>query len=61
MALPELSDQDRNWYILKGYEIIEGDGLRIWFLNKKFHRENGPAVEFANGSKYFFIHGKKIG
>jgi hypothetical protein len=32
---------------------------KIWFdENKKYHREDGPAIEFKNGTKMWFIHGK---
>ena len=33
------------------------DGYKIWYLNGKFHREDGPAVEFANGTKDWFLNG----
>ena len=33
--------------------IKEGD----WYLNGKCHRIDGPAVEFADGSKYWFLNG----
>ena len=30
-----------------------------WFnLEGKLHRENGPAIEFANGDKSWWINGK---
>jgi len=33
-------------------------GTRNWYLNGMFHREDGPAREFANGSNEWFIHGR---
>jgi len=27
------------------------DGSKEWFLNGQRHREDGPAVEYANGHK----------
>ena len=31
-----------------------------WFLNNQYHRENGPAVEYANGDRlwcfYDYLH-----
>ena len=33
-------------------------GDKYWFLNGKRHRENGPAVEYANGGKCWFFNGK---
>jgi len=57
-SLPKLSDQERNWYILKGYEIIEYPELRFWRLNGKLHREDGPAVEYPSGTKCWYLNGK---
>ncbi len=31
----------------------------FYFLGNKFHREDGPAIEYPNGSKYWFLHGKE--
>ena len=28
-----------------------------WFKNGKIHREDGPAIEFAGGTKYWFLNG----
>jgi len=59
MSLPELSEQDRNMYILTGYEIIEHEcGLRSWWLNGLYHREDGPAVEFADGHREWYLNGE---
>jgi len=58
MAIPKLSDQYRNWYILKGYEIHEYPEMRFWYLNGKRHREDGPAVEFASGAKFWYKNNK---
>ena len=30
-----------------------------WMLGDKIHREDGPALEFANGSKEWFLNGKR--
>jgi hypothetical protein len=29
---------------------------KFYFLHDKLHREDGPAVEFANGDKYWFLN-----
>ena len=34
------------------------DGTRRWFINGKFHREDGPAVEYTNGTKRWYINNK---
>lgn len=36
---------------------IDSDGTK-WWLNGKFHREDGPAVEDAYGTKSWWINGK---
>ena len=52
MISSELSEQDRNWYILKGYEILtDARGNRAWYLNSICYREDGPAVEWADGGR----------
>ena len=37
---------------------IDNKGNKEWYLNGKFHREDGPAIERANGSKAWYINGK---
>ena len=34
-------------------------GAKSWFLNSKCHREDGPAIECADGDKYWYLNGKK--
>ena len=36
----------------------EEDGTVRWYLNDHLHREDGPAVEWANGSKEWWINGQ---
>ena len=35
-------------------------GNKFWFLNGEYHREDGPAIEFANGNKSWYLHGKEV-
>ena len=35
------------------------DGTKFWYLNDKYHREDGPAVERADGTKSWFLNGKR--
>ena len=35
------------------------DGNKEWYLNGKFHRVDGPAVEYANGYKAWWLNGKR--
>jgi hypothetical protein len=37
---------------------ISANGTKVWYLNDKFHREDGPAVEFANGTKWWYLNDK---
>jgi len=54
-----LTEQERNWYVLKGYTIIELLNWRIWKLNNRTHREDGPAMESVSGSykNYWYLNG----
>ena len=43
----------------KTYEVkVFDNGNKFWYLNGKFHREDGPAIEWANGDKVWYINGK---
>jgi len=37
----------------------DGSILNYWYHTKILHREDGPAIEYANGYKVWFIDGKK--
>ena len=39
---------------------VDGWGTKRWFLNGKFHREDGPAVEYADGDKQWYLHDEKV-
>ena len=41
--------------------VIEwSDGAKVWYLNGKLHRTDGPAVERADGSKSWYLNGKQL-
>ena len=43
------------------YEVkVYPNGTKYWYLNGKFHREDGPAIECANGTKYWFLNDKEF-
>jgi hypothetical protein len=44
---------------MKEYTVKVYDNRTEWFLNGKRHREDGPAVEYANGFKAWCINGKR--
>ena len=35
------------------------DGTKAWWLNGKYHREDGPAYESLNGTKAWYLNGKR--
>jgi hypothetical protein len=38
---------------------IDEYGIKIWRLpNGDYHREDGPAIEYVNGSRHWYIDGK---
>tara|TARA_R110000868_G_scaffold46524_1_gene153593 strand:- start:308 stop:499 length:192 start_codon:yes stop_codon:yes gene_type:complete len=39
---------------------IDSCGDKYWYLNDKLHRENGPAIERADGTKEWWYHDKQI-
>lgn len=53
------------WYI-KGTSILHNEGepavgringTKWWYQYNKYHRSDGPAIEYANGSKSYYING----
>jgi hypothetical protein len=37
---------------------IDSIGTKEWFLNGKLHREDGPAIIYADGTKFWYLNGK---
>jgi hypothetical protein len=37
--------------------ITNSHGTKIWCLNNKYHREDGPAVESPGGTKLWYLNG----
>ena len=35
------------------------NGDKLWYLNGKFHRLDGPSVELCNGYKFWYLNGKE--
>ena len=42
------------------YTVKVYDDQTKWFLNGKYHREDGPAITWDNGTKYWYIEGKEL-
>jgi len=38
---------------------VSPNGTKCWYLNGKYHREDGPAIEYTNGSKCWYLNGKR--
>ena len=36
------------------------NGDREWWLNGRYHREDGPAIEWANGTKKWYLNGEEL-
>ena len=37
---------------------VYSDGYKVWCQNNELHREDGPAVEWTNGYKEWYINGE---
>jgi len=45
----------------KTYEVrVYDNGTKIWHLDGKLNNEDGPAVEFADGNKHWYLDGIKM-
>jgi hypothetical protein len=40
--------------------FIDINGARLYYLKGHYHRLDGPAIEYSNGEKYWYFHGKRI-
>ena len=40
--------------------VVNERGTKLWYLNDELHREAGPAVEWANGFKFWYLNGIKL-
>ena len=34
--------------------------VRHYYFNNKLHREDGPAVEWGNGTKFWYLNGEEL-
>jgi hypothetical protein len=39
---------------------VNEDKTEYWYLKGKLHREDGPAIEWANGTKYWWLNDKEL-
>ena len=40
--------------------FVHANGNKCWYLNGRYHRVDGPAIEYANGKTRYFINGNYI-
>ena len=46
---------------MKTYTVeVSDDGSKHWCLNGKLHREDGPAIERADGSKSWYLNDEEL-
>ena len=63
----EVRDTDTCWHRedteilhrLGGPAFISSD-RKEWYKDGRLHREDGPAIEYANGSKHWYLNGKRV-
>lgn len=39
--------------------LVDEYGTKWWYLNGKYHRVNGPAIEWANGSTEWYFNDRR--
>ncbi len=39
--------------------VVYSDGEQFWLKNGELHREDGPAIIYANGKESYYLDGKK--
>ena len=46
---------------MKTYTVtVDDNGTNRWYINDQLHREDGPAVEYANGDKHWYLNGQHV-
>ena len=44
----------------KEYQVrVHDSGSKFWYFNGKFHREDGPAIECADGAKEWYLNDER--
>ena len=52
----EIDEQQYLLYILQGYEFDINEERVIWRLNGLWHREDGPAVTYSDGTQEWWLN-----
>jgi hypothetical protein len=55
----KITEQEYAWARLCGYEIQydHRPNRVVWVLNDKKHRTDGPAIEYASGTRSWYLNG----
>lgn len=43
---------------MKEYTVRLNEGNTLWYYKGELHRDEGPAIECANGDRFYYQHGK---
>lgn len=55
----DYTDKEQTVFLLKGCEVVITNVSERWYLNGKLHREDGPAVEWHDGTREWYSNGKE--
>lgn len=47
---------DIDFTLEETFKVLNG-GIKIWYINGFIHREDGPAIEYPNGTKKWYKYG----
>jgi len=45
---------------MRDWAFEGANGTKVWYLNGKCHRVDGPAVEYTDGYKAWYLNGKQF-
>ena len=45
---------------MKNGLIEDNLGNKRWYVNDKLHRTDGPAIEFADGDKFWYLNDNDV-
>lgn len=45
---------------MKEYTVRLIEGNTLWYYKGELHRDEGPAIEYANGDKCYYINGTRV-
>jgi hypothetical protein len=41
-------------------KVVDAEGNTIWYKNDVYHREDGPAIEYWDGDREWWLNGEKL-